>query len=359
MNTEALLSRYSKIPAHLQKYAEEIWTHLKKSDKVISAHFLANFEKDHDTSMHLGKDIFKGLVVAVKPDYEIREEDIMWMHPHRYQCRAIFEGGTFSEVELPSMEASAGIYKVSAIDDIGTQCDQTFTIIDTRLDRPAITSGTAQDAYKNTVKDQALEECHLIAEQLGTTNMVKHSFTNLFLKNTTEYVFYNHAFHNEGIVHVSPLMGYRTVSSQGMIPSDCLNEKKYVDVNGLSDEKKVALFNKCKWDGNSAINTYALRTPYDNMSRVGVHYRLSEASFAETPVHAQMSTRDLYHLSARLNDLGLNRFGDHIETENIRLPAKEDTVVKLMRMNIPILNPELTDGAGNLLISRHIVEQLI
>ena len=359
MNTDALSSRYNTIPAHLQKYADDIWAHLSASGKVVSVHLLANFEKDHDASLHYGTDIFKGLVVAVKPDYKLTDADKMWMHPHAYQCRAIFEGGSFDEVSLPEMEASAGIYKVSSIDAIGTQCEKTYTIVDTRV--PFERNGdTVQEAYDNTMKQEVLEQCNTLAGYMGTDTMVSHAFTNLFLKNTTHYVFYNHAFHNQGIVHISPLMGYRTVAQKGMIPADCLQEQQYVDVDKLADEKKVELFEKCMWEGDSPINTYALRTPFDTMPRVGTHYRLTQANFATTPVHNKLSTEALYNLSANLNSLGLSRFGDHIETQHIRLPAKEETVVKLMRLgDVPILNPELTDAHGNLVISRHIVEQLL
>tara|TARA_B100001250_G_scaffold320460_1_gene283359 strand:- start:1843 stop:2922 length:1080 start_codon:yes stop_codon:yes gene_type:complete len=358
MNTDALSSRYAKIPARLQKYAEQIWSHLQKSNKVVSAHFLANFEKDHDASLRYNTDIFKGLVVAVDPTYELTDADIMWMHPHAYQCRAIFEGGSFDKVTLPEMEASAGIYKVSSIDDIGTQCEETYTVVDTRM--PYTRNGnTPQEAYDNTMKQETLENCASIAENMGSENIVDHAFTNLFLKNTSHYVFYNHAFHNKGIVHISPLMGYRAISSPGMIPADCLNEQYYVNVENLSDEKKVELFKKCMWEGDSPINTYALRTPFDTMSRVGTHYRLDQANFAQTPIHDKMNTRALYDLSANLNCLGLSRFGDHVETQHIRLPAKEDTVVRLMRLgDVQIINPEFTDTQGNLVIPRHIVEQL-
>ena len=181
----------------------------------------------------------------------------------------------------------------------------------------------------------------------------------MFLRNTTHYVFYNHAFHKEGIVHISPLMGYRTVSSDEVIPADCLNENDYVDVEKMSDNKKLALFEKCNWEGDNPINTYALRTPFDTMSRVGTHFRLVKGNFAETPIHEHMTTENIFKLSASLNNLKLKRFGDYIESQDIRLPAKHETVIKLMKQGeIPIINPAFTNEQGDLIIPRHIVEQL-
>ena len=155
MNIEPLKSRYAKIPAHLQKYAQDLWSHLSKSGKVVSLQLLPNFEKDHDVSLKYGTDIFKGMVVAVHPDYPLSEKDIMWMHPHAYQCRAIFEGGTFNHLSLPDMEASAGIYNVSSIDDIGAQCNQRYTIVDTHL--PFVNkAATPKQAYENNRKSETL-----------------------------------------------------------------------------------------------------------------------------------------------------------------------------------------------------------
>tara|TARA_B100001093_G_scaffold513373_1_gene585171 strand:- start:925 stop:2007 length:1083 start_codon:yes stop_codon:yes gene_type:complete len=359
MYTEALKSRYdNKIPAHLQKYADNIWNHLIKSSKVVSLKLLPNFEKDHDVSMQYGTDIYKGLVVAVHPDYPLSEKDIMWMHPHAYQCRAIFEGGTFDNVTLPDMQASAGIYNVSSIDDIGTQCNQRYTIVDTHMPFENVAS-TPKQAYENNNKAQTLTECQRIAEIMGTRDLKEHVFTNMFLRNTTNYVFYNHAFHKEGIVHISPLMGYRTVSSDSVIAADCLNENDYVDVENMSNTKKIALFEKCNWEGDNPINTYALRTPFDTMNRVGTHFRLVKGNFAKTPIHAHMTTENIFKLSATLNNLKLERFGKYIEDQHIRLPVKHSTVIKLIQQGeLPIINPEFTDAHGDLIIPRHIVEQL-
>ena len=360
MNTDALSSRYGKIPPTLQQYAHQVWTHLQQqSDKVVSVHCLENFQKDHDVSLRLGTDVFKGLVVAVQPDYQLSDADRMWMHPHAYQCRAVFEGGEYTSTELPDMEASAGIYKVSSIDAIGTQCDKTYTIVDTRLPFTRAAQ-TPQEAYDNNQKQETLAHCQDVAAFFGAENLDSHCFTNLFLKSTTHYVFYNHAFHQKGLVHVSPLMGYRQISNtRGMVAADRLDEQQYVDVHNLEDTQKQQLFEKCQWDSDSPINTYALRDTYDPMLNKGTHFRLEKANFASTPIHAQMETEDIYNLSADLNQLGLTRFGDLVETQHIRLPAKPETVVKLMALqDLKILNPEFMDGKGNLKLPKHIVEQL-
>lgn len=360
MNTDALSSRYGNIPPELQMYAQQVWRHLQQqADQTLTVHFLANFNKDHDVSLRLGTDVFKGLVVAVKPEYQLSDADRLWMHPHAYQCRAVFNGGEYTSTELPDMEASAGVYQVSSIDAIGTQCDKTYTIIDTRLPFTHAAS-TPREAYENHQKRETLAHCHDVASFFGAEKLESHCFTNLFLKSTTHYVFYNHGFHNQGLVHVSPLMGYRQISAKGMLAADRLHEQQYVDVHNLEDEQKKQLFTKCQWDSDSPINTYALRATYDTMHNVGTHFRLKQANFATTPIHDKMKLEDIYNLSADLNALGLSRFGNLVETQQIRLPAKPETVVKLMGLQdqLKILNPEFVDERGNLTLPKHIVEQL-
>lgn len=356
MNTDALTSRYGKIHPSLQAHVNRVWTHLQQqSDKVASVTFLENFAKDHDVSLQTGTDVYRGMVVALKPDYALTGADVLWMHPHAYQCRAIYDGGTFEHVAVPSMEASAGVYKVSSVDDIGSQCEQTYTVVDSRV--PYTPAATPQASYVNTAKADTLEHCAELAAQMQAGELVEHAFTNLFLKDTHHYVFYNHAFHKKGVVHVSPLMGYRTVRANGAIAGDRMHAREYVDVEALSDPKKQELYQKCWWDSDNAVNTYALRKPFDTLARVGTHYRLQQGCFAETPIHHAMATQDLYKLSADLNNLGLKRFG-HVETQQIRLPVREETVVRLLRLgDFDILNPQYRD-ADNLLLPKHIVEQL-
>lgn len=356
MNTDALVKRYGKIPPAIHQAATRVWDHLsQQADHVVSVEFMENFNKDHDMSLRHNTDIYKGMVVTVRPQYALGEEDILWMHPQAYQCRAVFEGGGFDTVALPDMNASYGNYCASTIDEIGCQHDTKYTIINTRM--PFVrTAATPADAYDNATKHETLDHCQEIANKLGCGEMVEHTFTNLFLKGSNEYAFFNHAFMNRGVVHVSPLMGYRTVTASGNFAADRMHENQYVNVDGLSREQKEQLFQKVQWGGNSPINTYVFRKPFDNMTNVGTHFRLVRAHFAETPIHEKMSIRDLYRLTPNLSDcdvVGVNT------DERIALPVTAGIVQQLMELEgFSILNREYLND-GKLMIPRNVVHQLI
>lgn len=359
MNTDALVQRYGKIPKAIQEAAARVWEHLQaQQDKVVSVEYLANFNKDHDMSLRHGVDIYKGLVVTVKPDYALDDSDRMWMHPQAYQCRAVFEGGTFERADLPDMNASVGTYNASSIDEIGTQHDTRYTIVDTRM--PIVrAAATPQAAYDNSLKHDTLDHCTQIAASMGCGDMVDHAFTNLFLKGSNEYAFFNHAFMHKGIVQISPIMGYRTVSQRGNFESDCLDEQQYVDVDKLSQEHKKQLFTKCQWDDDNTINTYVFRKPFKRLDNVGTHYRLTQGHFASTPIHDKMSIANLYHLTPDLTDLDIRGFGKRIQENKIQLPASHAIVQRLMQVeDFQILNPKYFKG-GALHIPRNTVHQLI
>ena len=357
MNTDALVKRYGKIPPSLTTAVNAVWEHLnRQADHVVSVEFLQNFNKDHDMSLRVGQDIYKGLVVTVRPDYALDDSDKMWMHPQAYQCRAVFEGGTFDRVDLPDMNASVGTYEASSIDEIGNQHNAQYTIINTR--KPFVrAAATPQEAYDNAIKHETLDHCQAIAAKLGCGDMVDHAFTNLFLKGSNEYAFFNHAFMNKGIVHVSPLMGYRSVSQSGNFEADCMHEQQYVNVSELSKEQKEKLYTKCQWDKPNTLNTYVFRKPFKQMTNKGTHYRLTQGHFADTPIHDKMPIADLYSLTPNLEGCSITGFGKI--TGDLELPVTANIVQQLMEVEgFSILNPKYLKK-GVLKIPRNVVHQLI
>ena len=361
MNTDALVKRYGQIPATIQQGVAQVWDHLQaQSDKVVSVEFLANFNKDHDMSLRHDTNIYKGLVVTVKPDYALDDSDMLWMHPQAYQCRAIYEGGTMSNVQVPDMNASVGIYNTSTVDDIGTPVCTEYTIVDTRM--PFVRSAnTPQEAYDNANKHATLDHCTTIADQFECGSMVDHAFTNLFLKGSGEYAFYNHAFMKKGIVHVSPIMGYRSISAAGNFDSDCLAEQDYIDVDSLDTDRQQALFKKCTWEGLNTVNTYVFRKPHTMMTNIGTHYRLKEGNFASTPIHHHMSIRALYDLTPDLTNTDITAFGKRVNETDIHMPITQNIIERLMDIEgFQIINPQyLNDEHNELKIPRNVVHQLI
>jgi hypothetical protein len=359
MNTDALAKRYGQIPAAIQHGVTQVWDHLQKqSDKVISVEFLANFNKDHDMSLRHDTNIYKGVVVTVKPDYALDDSDMLWMHPQAYQCRAVYEGGTMTHVELPDMNAAVGTYNTSTVDDIGTPVNTLYTIVDTRM--PFVrAASTPQEAYDNANKHATLDHCTEIAAAFGCDKLVDHVFTNLFLKGSGQYAFYNHAFMKKGIVHVSPLMGYRSVAADGNFDSDCFAEEEYVNIGHLSTKQQEHLFGKCEWDGRNTVNTYVFRRPYTKMTNIGTHYRLEYGTFASTPIHDKMAIAALYNLTPDLTRTKITGFGERTKETSIRMPVTHAIMQRLMDIEgFDIINPEyMADGVLN--IPRNVVHQLI
>ena len=66
----------------------------------MSAKATANFGVDVENTAMRGSTVHKGLIVTLKPSYEVSAND-SWLHPNLNQCRALFEGGSIdSKIDL-------------------------------------------------------------------------------------------------------------------------------------------------------------------------------------------------------------------------------------------------------------------
>ena len=95
MDVSDLVQRYGEVPVALKLEADKVWNHLQKqSEHIISAKATANFGVDDENTKLAGYKVHKGLIVGIKPGYQISAAD-SWIHPNLNQCRSLFDGGEF------------------------------------------------------------------------------------------------------------------------------------------------------------------------------------------------------------------------------------------------------------------------
>mgnify|MGYP003657863416 CR=1 FL=1 len=203
-----------------EELKQSVRNQLEKSPHFVSVDFLPNFQQDHDTSLIYNRIVCKGMIVTLKPEYEITTNDIIWLHPNNARCRALFKGGTYSKITtLPPTNALAGIYETREIDSIG---DEIKHVHQNWL-------GTLQSVYSNKFQSESLICCKNIAEKLGTTSLISADYTNMLYKGAGMFHYYNSVYKDGGLVLHSPLIGY-VASNQKDCAADWVDEKSHLTV---------------------------------------------------------------------------------------------------------------------------------
>jgi len=329
-------------------------TQLEKSPHFVSVDFLPNFQKDHDTSLIYNRIVCKGMIVTLKPEYEITTDDIIWLHPNNARCRALFEGGTYDKIAtLPPTNALAGIYQTSEIDNIGDEIKRTFAIVDTHVHQNW--NGSLQSVYSNKFQSESLTYCKKIAEQLGTTALISADYTNMLYKGTGMFHYYNAVYKDGGLVLHSPLIGY-VASGTKDCPSDWVDESSHL--TNLSAEKLSSIYSKCDWNSVEVVNTLCLKKTLKPVGS-GVHYKPVNISLAVSPVHNMLSTKQVLEMTPNADDIPESMVvGEHVRENKIRLEYSDEIALKLLALKDThnILNMY---SENFLVLPREIVQEIV
>lgn len=362
MDQSALVKRYGTIPAELQKEADDIWAQLQEqSDHVISAKLTSNFGVDNENTKLLGTKVHKGLIVSLKPGYVFSEKDT-WLHPNLNQCRALFDGGSYTEItNLAPTNCSAGVYSVEKINSIGDLVSQPHTVVDVHMQdagtiRQNWNGETVESVYTTSLRDRTLEEVQAYATKLGAQNKLRADFTNILYRGRGEFYFYNNAYKEAGLVLVSPLIGYKLVKGNDHA-ADYLSED-VIDVKKLQPSQQRSLFSKAYWESCELINTFVTRKSFSNMQ---ADYRMQKGSFSAANIVKHLKPEDILRLTPSADHVPAERgIWEFFRSGELEIPITSLTMQTLLehRDNINILNPNFY-RQGKLILPRDIVEQYL
>lgn len=329
-----------------------VLNHLKQSEHFVEVKFLPNFQKDHDNSLLYETDIYKGMIVTINPEYEITASDILWLHPNNTQCRALFQGGDYQKVsDLPATNASAGVYQTREINALGDDVKELYTIVDTHLTQEW--RGSVQSVYSNKYQAEVLEQARGFAEQLDSGDLVSAHFTNVLLKGTGIFHYYNGSYKDDGLVLHSPLIGYSMQTGKDH-PADWVDESSHL--TNLNAEQLNSIYSKCDWDSCELINTYALKRCMKPVT--SIQYQPVQISVSNTPVHAKLSPQQLVDMTPRAEDIPeYMDVQEYAREDKIKIPYSNRTVLKLLELRDDhrILNMY---SDGELTLPRHIIEKI-
>lgn len=326
--------------------------HLQQSEHFVEVKFLPNFQKDHDNSLLYNTDVYKGMIVSLKPDYNITSTDILWLHPNNAHCRALFEGGHYQKIDdLPAMNASAGIYQTRDINALGDTVNQLYTIVDTHLVQSW--SGTVQSIYSNKYQSEVLEQCQDIANELGSGDMVSVHYTNVLLKGTGIFHYYNGAYKDEGLVLHSPLIGYTKVSEKDH-PADWIDESTHL-VN-LNMDQYESIYSKCDWNSCELVNTLAFKKCMRPVH--SVQFQPIKVSLSNTPIHNKLSPQEMVNMTPSASNIpDFVDVYDHVRENKIKLPYSTELILKLLELRDEHDILHMYDD-GALTLPRHIIEKI-
>ena len=361
MDVSELANRYGKVPSTLQAEADGVWEHLQtQGEHVISAKVTSNFGVDDENTKLTGNKVHKGLIVNIKPGYQISAKD-SWIHPNLNQCRSLFDGGSFDDyVDLPSTNCSVGIYTTQKMNAVGDFEDQPHTIVDLHLKeagemRNSWNGKTVESVYSTALRDKTLSKVQGIAHRFGAQEKVRADFTNILLRGRNQYVFYNNAYKGEGLVLTSPLTGYSLVNAKDHA-ADFLSEQM-VDVPNLEPEHIESLYSKAKWNTPELINTFVTKKSFSTSPAT---YRMKQANFSDTPVVQFMTPSQINKMtpsSMHVKNLD-TRVHKYLLEDKLHVPMTSDVIQQLLGMEgIEFINPKFKSD-GKLVLPRNIVSEL-
>lgn len=361
MDVSALVQRYGEVPVALQKEADEVWNHLQKqSEHIISAKATANFGVDDENTKIVGYKVHKGLIIGVKPGYQISSAD-SWMHPNLNQCRSLFDGGRFEEYDhLPSTNCSVGIYNTQKVNAIGDVENKPHTIVDLHLveageARASWDGKTVESVYSTALRDKTLAKVQEVARRFGAQEKIRSDFTNVLYRGRNMYYFYNNAYKGEGLVLASPLTGYSLVGATDHA-ADYMSEQM-IDVPNLDEKHIESLYSKAKWNTPELINTFVTKKTFSSHP---ASYRMEKASFSDTPVVKFMTPSQINSLTpSHMHIKNLNqRVHDFFLEDKLHVPMSNEVIQQLLEMNdVEFINPKLYKD-GKLILPRNIVNRL-
>ena len=362
MDQSALTERYGSIPLDLQEEANSIWAQLQQQeDQVIGVKFTKNFGVDNENTKLLGRKIHKGVIVSLKPGYVISSED-SWLHPNLNQCRALYEGGLFTEIsDLAQTNCSAGVYSVDKINSIGDLVSVPNTVVDVHLkDAASIRNNwngeTVEAVYTTSLRDRTLEEVHDYATKLGGQNKLRADFTNILYRGRGEFHFYNNAYKEAGLVLVSPLIGYKLVSGTDHAADYLSNE--VIDIKKLHPSQQRSLYSKAYWESCELINTFVTRKSFSNAQ---ADYRMKKGNFSAADIVQHLNPKEILELTPSAEHVPETRgIWEHFRANELEIPITSLTMQTLLdhRDNIHILNPDFY-REGKLILPRDIVERYL
>jgi hypothetical protein len=361
MDASALEQRYGKIPTTLETEVNTVWLQLQEQrDAVIGAKFLSNFCIDDENSKLTGRKIHRGVIVSLKPEYRLSAADT-WLHPNLNQCRALFDGGAFTNVStLADTDCSAGVYAVQKINAIGDLVSQPHTIVDLHVHnaqeiRNSWNGKTVEEVYNTDLRDRTLEETQAYAQQLGGQSKLRADFTNILYRGRGEYHFYNNAYKEAGLVLLSPLTGYKIVQGTDH-PADYLSED-LIDVGALTPNQQKSLYTKAHWESCSLVNTFVTRKSF---SPLQADFRMQRGNFSASDILEHLSPSAILKLTPSSEHVPHDRqIWDHLRDNDLEIPLTSDTMEKLLQLRdmYKILNPQYYRD-GKLILTREIVANL-
>jgi len=361
MDISALEARYGKIPAALETEANAVWQQLQEqSGQVISAKFLSNFGVDDENSKLAGAKIHRGVIVSLKPGYQLSDADT-WLHPNLNQCRALFDGGAFTNVStLADTDCSAGVYAVQKINAIGDLVSQPHTIVDMHVQDASVIRNswngqTVEAVYSTNLRDRTLDEAQAYAQQLGAQSKIRADFTNILYRGRGEYHYYNNGYKEAGLVLLSPLTGYKVVDEKDHA-SDYLSGE-LIDVGSLTPKQQASLYSKAHWESCELVNTYVTRKSY---SPLQAEFRMQKGNFSAANIMKHLKPSAILALTPSSEHVPAERqIWDHLKENNLEVPITSETMKQLLELRdiYKILNPEYYRD-GKLILTRNIVAAL-
>jgi hypothetical protein len=364
MDLTAVKERWGKIPDTLQKEADLIWEHLQtQKDSVYMAKATSNFGIDEENTLLTGQKVHCGLIVGVKPEYEVSEKDT-WIHPNLNQCRALFDGGEYGNNvnNLADTNCSAGVYAVQSVNSIGDLELKPHTIVDMHMEEaPSIRRSwngkTIESVYSTALRDRTLSEVQETASKMGAQTKMRSDFTNTLYRGRGSFYFYNNAYKEAGLVLVSPLTGYKVVDLKDHAADYLSNDM--VNVSALDRKQQASLYSKAWWNACDLVNTFVMRKSYQS---VVADYRTQKASFSTTPIVMKLTPARILELTPKVDLIPEERaqlLHKHLQNNDLEIPVTLDVMNRLMdlRDTHAILNPKYYKD-GQLILPRSIVRLL-
>lgn len=256
---------------------------------VKSVHVLANFSVDNDAALFANAPIVtSGLVVCVKPDYKLSEQDMSWFHPNIGRGRSIFSLETpatkqaLQQVSLSMPNSSVGAFSISRPDEFGSEDVSHHLIVDSapKLNslylswlKQGLTAGEVATAWKRTQFGNS--KSISVHSANHRANMVASIATNCSYTDTVNDILTDNVnvyFTNDSVKHTSQMLmksstlgGYRMYtaaeSSIQFYPASFGSDHSFYKWQAMNSKNVARIASCCSWDDDLTFNTQVMRPP--------------------------------------------------------------------------------------------------
>lgn len=382
-----------------QRLYDAIVDRLKEQeDQVTCVQFMENFSKDYDLSLKMNTPVAQGVLVSVKGDYKLNQNDYCWFTPELFKTSSVYESTivndtfdckeqeTGNNVQLNAINSIIGHYKNTQTDNLGVEKTTHYLVVENSLQyltQELVSEWLAEgksvkDVYTELSENFEIDNVDLshfasnnnqkmAQKSVGSKMVLSHEQQyNRFMNDGANFNFYNSCvpfFQNDtALIRSNPLSGYqlyqnesKTASEWSAFPTTHAQEATFMKWENLSISHKNRV-SDCSWEGGAPFNTLVMREWSTAGTKPHMQLNMVKAKISSNNVISEMSPSQIVDLTPTENE----NVSCPMNTAHPMLRLVLDNYSTLQKNfdNLDIINPKYIQG-DKIHLPKNVVSSLL